>query len=48
VVADRLRDLLRVDQALARRTDGELVERLAGLGIMLLRLSEMRAVALFL
>jgi hypothetical protein len=46
MVADRLRDLLRVDQALARRADGELVERLAGLGVMLLRLGEMRAVAL--
>ena len=48
LVADRLGDLLRMDEPLAGRADGEIVERLARLGVVLLRLGEMRAVALLL
>ncbi len=40
MVADRLGDLLRVDQPLARSADGQIVEPFACPGIMLLRPSQ--------
>ena len=46
MVADRLGDLLRVDQPFAGRAFGKIVERLARSGVMLLCLGKMRVVAL--
>src|SRR5712671_3228358 len=48
LLADRLGDLLRVDQPLAGRADRQIVERLAHFAIVLSRLSEVRAVTLLL
>src|SRR4029077_15373167 len=46
--ADRLGDLLRMEEPLAGRPLGKMVELLARLGVMLLRSGEMGAVALLL
>jgi hypothetical protein len=48
LVADCLGDLLRMEEPLAGRSLGKMVELLARLGVMLLRSGEMRAVALLL
>src|SRR2546430_2435093 len=45
LLADRLRDLLGVDQPLSGRADGEIVEGFARPLIMALRVGEMRAVS---
>ncbi len=48
VVADRLGDLLGMNEPLAGLAHGEFVEPLAGFGVMLPRVNEMRVVALWL
>src|SRR5262249_1010969 len=47
LTVDRLGDLLRMEEGLARRSLGEFIERLARLGVMLLSLEEMPVIALF-